>query len=118
MLNFSKSQLSKISSSAFHEFCVRARAHLSEYFPEEVQEISDFPTFISDCIEQSKTYDLQSEQEIVMFCHIILSVGSEFENKEECDSIVRTLRNDGVRNDRRLSSAVQMAYLIADSRGG
>jgi len=105
-------QFNALAQAHYAEFEARAKQHLRECFPDQVDAMppEQFGEFFRRCVDRARAFGLTSEQAIMCFAHLTLLLGEGFESGPRWPFVPFLLHQQQYPQNDRAKTALFLAY--------
>ena len=112
VLKIRDEQIGALNQERYAEFEPRAKQHLREFFPEQVDAMpaEQFREFLRRCFDRARTFALTSEQAVMCFAHLTLLLGEGFESAPRWPFVPFLLHQQEYHQIDRAKAALLFAY--------
>lgn len=110
MLSISNGQVRNISLQQIAEFKKRLRTHIEAYFAPLVGKLNEeeWQEFLEVGLQRTTNYKLQTENEVMQYFNIMLTLGVDFEFNDEYPLAKKILNDTAASSKKRIQDINQL----------
>lgn len=110
MLSISNTQVRNISLQQMAEFKKRLRTHIESHFAPLVEKLNEeeCQEFLEEGLRRTTNYRLQTENEVMQYFNIMLTLGVDFEFNEEYPWAKKILNDKSTSSKKRIQDLNQL----------